>query len=44
MGAGIATAALLSGLKVVMLEMTPEAAEAARLQRPQELGPEGLGK
>ena len=30
MGAGIATAALLSGLKVVMLEMTPEAAEAAR--------------
>jgi 3-hydroxyacyl-CoA dehydrogenase len=30
MGAGIATAALLSGLSVVMLEMTPEAAEAAR--------------
>lgn len=30
MGAGIATAALLSGLNVVMLEMTPEAAEAAR--------------
>lgn len=30
MGAGIATSALLSGLKVTMLEMTPEAAEAAR--------------
>lgn len=30
MGAGIATAALLSGLSVVMLEMTVEAAEAAR--------------
>ncbi len=30
MGAGIATAALLSGLGVTMLEMTPEAAEAAR--------------
>ncbi len=30
MGAGIATAALLSGLSVVMLEMTAEAAEAAR--------------
>ncbi|MDE4174696.1 3-hydroxyacyl-CoA dehydrogenase NAD-binding domain-containing protein [Phaeobacter sp. PT47_59] len=30
MGAGIATAALLSGLPVVMLEMTPEAAEAAK--------------
>ncbi|MCV2887859.1 3-hydroxyacyl-CoA dehydrogenase NAD-binding domain-containing protein [Ruegeria aquimaris] len=30
MGAGIATAALLSGLTVTMLEMTPEAAEAAR--------------
>jgi 3-hydroxyacyl-CoA dehydrogenase len=30
MGAGIATSALLSGLQVVMLEMTPEAAEAAR--------------
>lgn len=30
MGAGIATAALLSGLSVTMLEMTPEAAEAAR--------------
>jgi 3-hydroxyacyl-CoA dehydrogenase len=30
MGAGIATAALLAGLPVVMLEMTPEAAEAAR--------------
>ena len=30
MGAGIATAALLSGLTVTMLEMTPEAAEAAK--------------
>ncbi|MFT7593013.1 MAG: 3-hydroxyacyl-CoA dehydrogenase [Paracoccaceae bacterium] len=30
MGAGIATAALLSGLAVTLLEMTPEAAEAAR--------------
>jgi 3-hydroxyacyl-CoA dehydrogenase len=30
MGAGIATAALLSGLGVTMLEMTPEAGEAAR--------------
>lgn len=30
MGAGIATAALLAGLSVVMLEMTPEAAEAAK--------------
>ncbi len=30
MGAGIATAALLSGLNVTLLEMTPEAAEAAR--------------
>lgn len=30
MGAGIATAALLSGLPVVMLEMTAEAAEAAK--------------
>lgn len=30
MGAGIATAALLSGLRVTLLEMTPEAAEAAR--------------
>lgn len=30
MGAGIATAALLSGLPVVMLEMTEEAAEAAK--------------
>jgi len=30
MGAGIATAALLSGLSVTMLEMTPEAAEAAK--------------
>ncbi len=30
MGAGIATAALLSGLSVVMLEMAAEAAEAAR--------------
>ena len=30
MGAGIATAALLSGLGVVLLEMNPEAAEAAR--------------
>ena len=30
MGAGIATAALLSGLTVTMLEMTPQAAEAAR--------------
>ncbi|PCH65321.1 MAG: 3-hydroxyacyl-CoA dehydrogenase [Rhodobacteraceae bacterium] len=30
MGAGIATSALLSGLNVTMLEMTPEAAEAAR--------------
>ncbi len=30
MGAGIATAALLSGLKVTLLEMTDDAAEAAR--------------
>ncbi|MDU9003145.1 FAD-dependent oxidoreductase [Sedimentitalea todarodis] len=30
MGAGIATAALLSGLSVTMLEMSPEAAEAAK--------------
>jgi 3-hydroxyacyl-CoA dehydrogenase len=30
MGAGIATAALLAGLRVHMLEMTPEAGEAAR--------------
>ncbi|MEO0938269.1 MAG: 3-hydroxyacyl-CoA dehydrogenase NAD-binding domain-containing protein [Pseudomonadota bacterium] len=30
MGAGIATAALLSGLPVTMLEMSPEAGEAAR--------------
>lgn len=30
MGAGIATAALLSGLRVTMLEMTAEAGEAAR--------------
>ena len=30
MGAGIATAALLSGLSVVMLEMSPEAAQAAK--------------
>jgi len=30
MGAGIATAALLSGLNVTLLEMNPEAAEAAR--------------
>ncbi|KUJ80321.1 3-hydroxyacyl-CoA dehydrogenase [Ruegeria marisrubri] len=30
MGAGIATAALLSGLQVVMLEMSPEAAHAAK--------------
>lgn len=30
MGAGIATAALLAGLTVTMLEMSPEAAEAAR--------------
>jgi len=30
MGAGIATAALLSGLRVHMLEMSPEAGEAAR--------------
>lgn len=30
MGAGIATAALLSGLQVVLLEMTDDAAEAAR--------------
>lgn len=30
MGAGIATAALLSGLTVTMLEMSPEAAEAAK--------------
>lgn len=30
MGAGIATATLLSGLEVVLLEMTAEAAEAAR--------------
>ncbi|MEP1330330.1 FAD-dependent oxidoreductase [Pseudophaeobacter sp.] len=30
MGAGIATAALLAGLSVVMLEMAPEAAEAAK--------------
>jgi len=30
MGAGIATAALLSGLNVAMLEMTPEAAAAAK--------------
>lgn len=30
MGAGIATSALLAGLSVVLLEMTPEAAEAAR--------------
>jgi len=30
MGAGIATAALLSGLDVTMLEMTPEAAAAAK--------------
>lgn len=30
MGAGIATAALLSGLQVVMLEMSTDAAEAAR--------------
>ncbi len=30
MGAGIATACLLSGLDVVMLEMSPEAGEAAR--------------
>lgn len=30
MGAGIATAALLSGLQVVLLEMTDKAAEAAR--------------
>jgi 3-hydroxyacyl-CoA dehydrogenase len=30
MGAGIATAALLAGFNVVLIEMTPEAAEAAR--------------
>ena len=30
MGAGIATSALLSGLNVTMLEMSPEAAEAAK--------------
>lgn len=30
MGSGIATAALLSGLQVTLLEMSPEAAEAAR--------------
>jgi 3-hydroxyacyl-CoA dehydrogenase len=30
MGAGIATVALLSGLRVTLLEMSPEAAEAAR--------------
>ena len=30
MGAGIATAALLNGLNVTMLEMSPEAAEAAK--------------
>ncbi len=30
MGAGIATSALLSGLRVTLLEMTPEAVEAAR--------------
>ena len=30
MGAGIATATLLAGLDVVMIEMTPEAAEAAK--------------
>ncbi|MHA6264555.1 3-hydroxyacyl-CoA dehydrogenase NAD-binding domain-containing protein [Arenibacterium sp. CAU 1754] len=30
MGAGIATSALLAGLSVVLLEMTPEAADAAR--------------
>ncbi|QBF30640.1 3-hydroxyacyl-CoA dehydrogenase NAD-binding domain-containing protein [Thalassococcus sp. S3] len=30
MGAGIATSALLAGLSVTMLEMSPEAAEAAR--------------
>lgn len=30
MGSGIATAALLAGMNVVLLEMTPEAAEAAR--------------
>jgi len=30
MGAGIATAALLNGLTVVMIEMSPEAAEAAK--------------
>lgn len=30
MGAGIATAALLSGLKVTLLEMSPEAAEGAQ--------------
>lgn len=30
MGAGIATAALLAGMRVTMLEMTPEAAEAAK--------------
>ncbi len=30
MGAGIATSALLSGLRVTMLEMSPEAAEAAK--------------
>lgn len=30
MGAGIATAALLSGMAVTLLEMSPEAAEAAR--------------
>lgn len=30
MGSGIATSALLAGLKVTMIEMTPEAGEAAR--------------
>ena len=38
MGAGIATSALLSGLNVTMLEMTPEAAEAARARIESNLG------
>ncbi|MFC3614450.1 3-hydroxyacyl-CoA dehydrogenase NAD-binding domain-containing protein [Lutimaribacter marinistellae] len=38
MGAGIATAALLAGLPVVMLEMTPEAAQAAKERIAKNLG------
>ncbi len=38
MGAGIATAALLAGLSVVMLEMTPEAAQAAKERISKNLG------